>query len=101
MYDRPELSFDDHVHQCGLILVSPTVGADDLQLKTPDVAQVLRRCIACSCTADQKAALMSQNLERRYPSVSTYVVHNYIHAATAQVTRLAKPGQHSLQNVFL
>src|SRR6516225_1660338 len=101
MYDRLKLSFDNHVHQCGLILVGPTVRPDDLQLKTPDVAQVLRRCIACGRTADQKTALMSQHFERRYPGVSADIVHNYVHAATAHVVWFAEPLAHCLQNVFL
>src|SRR6202034_2848763 len=62
---RLDLGGADQLHQRGEIVVVKTVGADDLQLKTPDIAQVFLRIVTRGGTADQKLAAALEAAQRR------------------------------------
>src|SRR5207244_4645596 len=57
------------------ILPRPAVGADDVHLAAPDVADVGLRVEAGGGPAGQQAAVPGQRAEARHPGVAARVVH--------------------------
>src|SRR5262245_37772269 len=58
--DRLELARADEVQERGQILAHPTIGAEDIELKRPDVAQILFGIETGGSPAGQKPSLPVQ-----------------------------------------
>src|SRR5258705_5805150 len=78
---RLHLAFGDELHQCLQALVVEAVGADDLQLEAPDVAQVLFRVVPGGGAADQELAAALEAAQRGMPSVAAGEVDHHVDAA--------------------
>src|SRR5271166_4137831 len=77
---RTYLVLRDELHQRLQVLVIEAVGADDLELEAPDIAQILLRVVAGGRAADEQLAAAFETAQRRVPRVPAGEIDHHVDA---------------------
>src|SRR5262249_21398976 len=76
--DAAALDLDQESFEVG---PGPAIGADDVDLAAPDVADVRLRIESGSCSAGQQASMSRERAEARHPCLAARVVDEHVYAS--------------------
>src|SRR5258708_34414105 len=88
-----QLSRPNQSEQRQNVVAHPAVGAEDIELESPDIANVFRRIIARSRPASQQSPAAAQDLEGFRPTIATAEVDDDVHPTAVLATEYPRPAE--------